>query len=244
MENAAIAVSKLFGGTSESEKKESEKEEKKEKAISKRATRSTRSKDVISTASEAAEDEENSVIEKAATDDGEGDTTVETEVAPAVEHTHVQKTHETREKTSVEREIHQDHYHTTIQPLTNSVVVPEKHDYVLEEEERVVDKDDGRAKKKAKRDIEEVIGEGGSRDVEFEEEKVVEEGTKVREVVHHHLHETILPVIEKEVIVPSVTHKKVEVKEVIQENSKHHGVTTNAPLSQEEFEKRLEKAER
>jgi hypothetical protein len=42
------------------------------------------------------------------------DTTVDSEVAPAVEHTHVKKQHETREQTFVEKEKHQDHYHTIV----------------------------------------------------------------------------------------------------------------------------------
>lgn len=45
---------------------------------------------------------------------GTKDTTVEQEVAPAVEHEHVKKQHETKEQTVVDRERHQDHYHTTV----------------------------------------------------------------------------------------------------------------------------------
>ena len=62
--------------------------------------------------------------------DGDVNKTVEAdaEVAPAVEHTHVKKQHETREQTFVEREKHQDHYHTTIQPLKDSEILPEKHE--------------------------------------------------------------------------------------------------------------------
>lgn len=44
-----------------------------------------------------------------------------------------------------------------------------------------------------------------------------------------------------EVIVPSVTHKRIDVKEKIQEPSQHHGVTTNSTISVEEFEKKLGK---
>merc|ERR1719386_313047 len=70
------------------------------------------------------------------------------------------------------------------------------------------------------------------------------EPTIVDEHVHHHLHETIQPVIEKEVLDPSVTHKRVDVKENIQEQSKHHGVTTNSAISVDEFQKKLDQAEK
>lgn len=42
---------------------------------------------------------------------------------------------------------------------------------------------------------------------------------------------------------PSVTHKRVDVKEVVQEKSRSHGVAKNSTLSKEEFEKKkLEEA--
>lgn len=42
-----------------------------------------------------------------------------------------------------------------------------------------------------------------------------------------------------EVVDPSVTHKRIDVKEDIQEQGVNHGVTTNAAISAEEFEKKL-----
>ena len=42
-----------------------------------------------------------------------------------------------------------------------------------------------------------------------------------------------------EVLDPSVTHKKIDIKEKIQEPSKNHGITTNSAIPREEFEKKL-----
>lgn len=42
-----------------------------------------------------------------------------------------------------------------------------------------------------------------------------------------------------EVINPSVTHKRIDVKEKIQEPSEYHGVTTNSVVDAKEFEKKL-----
>ena len=121
------------------------------------------------------------------------DTTVDAEIAPAVEHSHIKKQHETREQTFVEKEKHQDHYHTTIQPLKDSEVLPEKHDYSQETKHRNVDRDDGTAKARAERDR--AGFQSTSEQKQFESK--TQEPTREEEHVHHHLHETIQPVIEK-----------------------------------------------
>jgi hypothetical protein len=121
------------------------------------------------------------------------DTTVDSDVAPAVEHTHIKKQHETREQTFVEKEKHRDHYHTTIQPLKDSEVLPEKHDHTQEVEHREINKDDGAAKAKAETDR-----AGFESTIEQKQfESKTQEPTQREEHVHHHLHETVQPVIEK-----------------------------------------------
>lgn len=42
---------------------------------------------------------------------------------------------------------------------------------------------------------------------------------------------------------PSVTHKKVDIKENIQDPAQHHGVTTNAAMTAEEFKRKLDTQE-
>lgn len=212
MENAAAAVSKLF--TKGSAPSESEGENVGDSPASPSATGTP----------------------SATTSTGQDvDTTVKSEVAPAVEHTHVRKEHETREQKFVEKERHQDHYHTTIQPLKDSEVQDEEHDHVQETKHRVINKDDNTAKAKAETDV---AGLESTED-QREFESKTKEPTVTDEHVHHHLHETVQPVIEKEVVVPSVTHKRIDVKEKIKDPSKHHEVTTNSAISVEEFEKKL-----
>jgi len=212
MENAASAVGKLFGKGS--------------------ATNND------STSTDSTTD---SVAPKSTSVDGTKtaeDATLDSKVAAPVEHTHVKKEHETREQTVIEKEKHQDHYHTTIQPLKDTEVLPEKHDYEQESKERSVNKDDGAAEARAKEDLNSL--ESTSEEKQFEAK--TKEKTQVKEHVHHHLHETIQPVIEKEVIDPSVTHKRVDVKETIQEPSEYHGVKTNSALTVDEFEKKVAQA--
>jgi hypothetical protein len=121
------------------------------------------------------------------------DKTVDSDVAPAVEHTHVKKQHETREQTFVEKEKHQDHYHTTIQPLKDNEVLPEKHEHTQEVENRDINNDDGAAKAKAETALAGV--ESTSEEKQFESK--TQEPTQEEEHVHHHHHEIVQPVIEK-----------------------------------------------
>jgi hypothetical protein len=120
-------------------------------------------------------------------------TTVDSEVAPSVEHTHVKKEHETREQTVVEKEKHQDHYHTTVQPLKDSETLPEKHNYTQETQQKSVNNDDEAGKAQAAADR---AGFQSSSD-EKQFESTTKEPTIGEEHVHHHLHETVQPVIEK-----------------------------------------------
>merc|ERR1712230_206938 len=194
MDNAAAAVSKLFGAGSTT----NDAEQPTSSTPSTTATKST-TQDVDV--------------------DVDADTTVDAKVNPAVEHTHVKKAHETREQTFVEKE---------------------KHHYEQESKEKNINRDDSTAREKAANDT---AGYQSSID-EKKFESSTKEPTIVDEHVHHHLHETIQPVIEKEVLDPSVTHKRVDVKENIQEQSKHHGVTTNSAISVDEFQKKLDQAEK
>ena len=60
---------------------------------------------------------------------GHHDTTVHEKVAPAVVNENiVQKRHE-EAQTAIDREVHQDHYHTSVQPVKDREVLPEKHSH-------------------------------------------------------------------------------------------------------------------
>ncbi|ELR03436.1 hypothetical protein VC83_07202 [Pseudogymnoascus destructans] len=168
------------------------------------------------------------------TTNNEEDTTLESEVSPAVEHRHVKKQHETREQTFIHKDKHQDHYHTTIQPLKDSETLPEKHDRTQETRRRSTNNDHSDAKKKAE------AGRSGFKNTTDQEqfETKTKEPTQEDVHIHNHWHETVQPVIEKEVIDPSITHRRIDMEQSIQEPAKYHGVTTNAAVSAEEFTKK------
>lgn len=126
---------------------------------------------------------------------GAEDTTVDEHVAPAVEHETKIEEHEQREKTVIDKERHQDHYHTTVQPLKDEEVLPTQHESAQAATQyREIEHDDDKIKAKVE------AREKGFKDTHKQGatvEKHVDEATEVGEHVHHHLHETIQPVIEK-----------------------------------------------
>ncbi|KAK1069201.1 hypothetical protein LTR74_005008 [Friedmanniomyces endolithicus] len=146
--------------------------------------------------------------------------------------------HETRERDVVEKEIHKDHYHTTIQPLKDTEVQATEHNFEQAPTEyRSVEKDDGAAEAKVAKKL---AGFHDSVKEEETKETHAQDETVVGEHVHHHLHEIIQPVIEKEVIQKSVTHVTHPIKETVHEKSDDHGVTKAKAISVEEFKHRLD----
>lgn len=117
------------------------------------------------------------------------------EVAPAVEHDKITREHETRERDVVEKEVHKDHYHTTVQPLKDREVEDTEHKFEQAPTEyRETDKDDGAAKAQAEKNLsgfQDTVEEGKTKETEAKDETVMGEH------VHHHMHEIIQPVIEK-----------------------------------------------
>src|SRR3954464_10423335 len=68
-----------------------------------------------------------------------GHTTDVTEsVAPGVTSEHIKPTRHEEITEAVDREVHQDHYHTTIQPIQHQEVLPEQHHYQMKD---VIDKE-------------------------------------------------------------------------------------------------------
>ncbi|KAI0465708.1 hypothetical protein F4859DRAFT_519819 [Xylaria cf. heliscus] len=166
-------------------------------------------------------------------------TSITKETAPVVEHETIQRKHEQREQKVLDRERHQDHYKTTVQPLKEREVMPEEHKHEQADiQHQHINRDQGETKamhEHMQGQFKDISKEAGTHS------KTVQEPTMTSERAHHHFHETIQPVVEKETVMPSVTHKTIPVKETIQEPALDEGVTVNPPMSREEFEGRMRK---
>ena len=117
-------------------------------------------------------------------------------VAPAVVHETIEPTQHEDVQTVVDKEIHQDHYHTSVQPIADKVILPEQHTHnLVAVEERTVEHGD-------KRDVEaRLAAEAGK----FQNERIVTAAEHTHSVapviagehIHHHVHETIQPVVQR-----------------------------------------------
>ncbi|KAK0629543.1 hypothetical protein B0T17DRAFT_525741 [Bombardia bombarda] len=143
---------------------------------------------------------------------GHHDTTVHEEVRPAVTQETVKPTKHQEIKTAIDKEVHQDHYHQTVQPVFGKEVLPEKHKHnVAAVENREFD---NRNKDETSRFL---ASESGK----LRDERHVTDTTHTTsrapvvqgEHVHHHIHETVQPVLHKETIQPEVVHTTVPIHE-------------------------------
>jgi len=130
--------------------------------------------------------------------------------------------------------VHQHHYHTTVQPLQHQEKLPEKHTHnILPAEEREFHHDNAR-------DTESRLA---SEMAHFKDHRVVEQTrhtqaaapTVTGEHVHHHVHETVVPVIQKETIQPEVVHTTIPVHETHHAAAQHHGLSALPIKTLDEF---------
>merc|ERR1711900_31707 len=142
--------------------------------------------------------------------DGKHDTTVHETVNPAVTQENVTRTQHENVTTAVDREVHQDHHHTSVQPIKDREVLPEQHNHQMAGVE--------------------------TRNLKHGNDEHVKERLAA-EQAHHHVHENIQPVIQKETIQPSVVHTTVPVHEVHQNEAKHHTATSLPAVTMDEFKK-------
>lgn len=127
---------------------------------------------------------------------GKHDTTVHEKVAPAVTHQTIKPERHENITTAVDKEIHQDHYHHSVQPIQDHEVLPEQHTHNLGSvEHRHIEHGN-------KRDDETRLQREAA---QFKDKQTVAptretesiQPTVAGEHVHHHVHETIQPVVHK-----------------------------------------------
>jgi len=166
---------------------------------------------------------------------GQNDTSVYEKVAPHVTEATVIPTRHVIVKPVVEREVHQSHYHTSIQPIVVEEVLPEQHEHELQPVDHTEYKygNEDAVKQKAT----DVSRFADKREEKETEHSQFEHPTVAAEHVHHHVFETIQPVIQKRTIVPKVVHVTVPKREVHHQEAKYHGETPLPPISMAEYQR-------
>lgn len=137
---------------------------------------------------------------------------------------------------AVDREVHQDHYHTTVQPIQHREVIPEKHTHNLapqiQKEFRHDNEDETR------RTVSAELGRFQNTSTTHNTTHSQQAAPTVTgEHVHHHVHETVQPVIHKETIQPEVVHTTVPIHEVHHASATHHGMSALPMKTLDEFTK-------
>ncbi|KAL9002538.1 MAG: hypothetical protein Q9188_004536 [Gyalolechia gomerana] len=167
---------------------------------------------------------------------GHHDTTVHEKVAPAVTQETVSKHRHEEATTAIDREVHQDHFHTSVQPVKDREVLPEQHTHnVVPVEHREHHHGDSAA---VKARLEQEAAQFQSQRVQGSTKESHSVAPVIAgEHVHHHVHETIQPVVQKETIQPSVVHTTVPIHEVHHNEAKHHAASALPAVSMADFKK-------
>lgn len=159
---------------------------------------------------------------------------IEQETKPAVLHeTVIQKQHEDVIQ-AVDREIHQHHHQVHVQPIKDKVIEPEKHHH------KIVPVENRTTHHGKDREIATVIAQEHGK---FKDERNVlpvqtttgAANVVVGEHVHHHVHDYVQPVIERERVVPHVVHTTIPIHEHIEHAPLVHKGNVLPAVTMEEF---------
>lgn len=168
---------------------------------------------------------------------GHNDTTVHERVAPAVTHETIERHKHEEVQAAIDKEIHQDHYHTSIQPVYDRQVLPEQHMHRVAEVETREFRH-GPDHREISSKLEREAAQFADKRVEGQVRETRSSAPVVAgEHIHHHVHETIQPVVQKETILPQVIHTTVPVHEVHHNPPQHHSASALPAVSMADFKK-------
>ncbi|KAL7273535.1 hypothetical protein RUND412_003600 [Rhizina undulata] len=175
------------------------------------------------------------VVSNIASRDHHNDTEVSETISPAITKETYRPIEREERVTAVDREIHQDHFQTRIQPIHDKEVLAEEHRHnVLPVEHREVRH--GMDKEITSKLESERQKFHDTREVLPTQHTVSEFTATIQgEHAHHHVHENVQPVIEREIIQPSVVHTTVPIHERIEKAPTFHPATVQPKMTLEEY---------
>lgn len=161
---------------------------------------------------------------------------------------------ETEETTiAINRELHQGHYQTRVQPIEDREVLQEEHRHNrLPVEKRIQrEVDDELVRRRLEEEVrppfnlilnnhshaQQKMQFKSTREVLPVERIRVEGSTVTGEHAHHHVYEQVQPVIEREVIQPVVIHTTVPIHERIEHAPTFHPITIQPKMTLEEYQR-------
>lgn len=153
--------------------------------------------------------------------------------APVVQE-NVARTQHENVQTVIDKEIHRDEYSTKVQPVQDTVVAPEVHKTQQAAVQHSTFEHGNQSDVEAKLAAESAKYKNTVTEAETQHTHSVAP-VLVNEHVHEHHHQTIQPVIQREVIEPTVVDTVVPIKETHHEAAVHHGTTVAEPITASEF---------
>ncbi|KAI1334352.1 hypothetical protein F5Y15DRAFT_429526 [Xylariaceae sp. FL0016] len=151
----------------------------------------------------------------------------------AVKHETVKPTQREEATTVVDRDTHQDHYKHTVQPVYQDSTEPTKHTQArAATQHREIDERDDGAMRKMRGEKAKYKNEKEVEGTKYEKRQMP---TEVTENLHHHMHETVQPVIHETVHQPEVVHTTEPIHETHHKADQMHGTTTMPGISMKEF---------
>jgi hypothetical protein len=168
--------------------------------------------------------------------DGKHGTTVHETVNPAIQHETVTPTRHEKTQTAIDREVHQHHHHTSVQPIQDREVLPEQHSHhiVGVEHRNIKHGNDDHVQQRLAAERAQFQD---TREVGATQHTTSANPVVAGEHIHHHVHENIQPVVQKETVQPSVVHNTIPIHEVHQNEAKHHTATSLPAVTMDEFKR-------
>ncbi|KAK8866136.1 hypothetical protein IAR55_001287 [Kwoniella newhampshirensis] len=166
-------------------------------------------------------------------------TEVCSEVAPEVVKEYVKPTERVEVAEAVDRERHIHHHQHRVQPIADKRTLDTQHVNATGEAVIREHKEEMLPEHQAKLQEQRTLHHNEQRVADVERTNV-NLGTHVNEHEHHHIHETIQPVIQRETVQPTVVHHTAAVHEKIHDAPIVHEITTLPTISHADFLKQKE----
>lgn len=163
-------------------------------------------------------------------------TEVHETVRPAITLETVKPTRHEITTEAVDREVHQHHYHTTVQPLSHTETLPTKHTHNLIPIKHTTHHHGDLEATKARVAAELAVFKNHSMRMPVTHTNATLPPV-IGEHYHHHVHEVVQPVVYKEVHAPEVVHTTIPIHETHHYEPVHHGMSAMAMKHMEEFTK-------
>jgi len=165
-------------------------------------------------------------------------TEVCTETAPAVVQEHVSRNETVEQVEAIDRERHIHHHQHRVQPVVDNKVLPTEHKYQVAAELTRESKHDMLPEHREKLEQQRHLYTD-SKVVDDVNRNMVAAPAVAAEHVHHHVHETIQPVINRETVQNTHVHTTIPIHEKIHDAPIVHEHTVLPTVSLKDFEAKV-----